>query len=118
MDESGLTAEILEVMTRRKQLGSKKLIPVYGQLEALTEEALEEMLCEEWDMALFLRPFIFKYISSEEIPLWDFERAVFDDPFSSPRHTARTTRVGPSGRFRTNSRDGAQNLRKLEETRE
>ncbi|KAH8080451.1 hypothetical protein JL720_9147 [Aureococcus anophagefferens] len=53
VDESGLVGEMMDVLARKKHVGSKKLVPVWGNDDLLDAAKIEELLADEWDMLIF-----------------------------------------------------------------
>ena len=47
VDESGLVGEMMDVLARKKHVGSKKLVPVWGNDDLLITAKVEELLADE-----------------------------------------------------------------------
>lgn len=52
-DESGMVGEMMDVLAKKKHVGSKKLVPVWGNQDLLSPEKMTEILADEWDMLIF-----------------------------------------------------------------
>ena len=48
-----MVGEMMDVLARKKHVGSKKLVPVWGNRDLLDPDKMTEILADEWDMLIF-----------------------------------------------------------------